>query len=577
MKEQASWKQLIQLIRMTNPPKVTLGIAMVLSVITTFAGLAIPLLTSRLIDHFSLADLNTTTIIWIVVAFILQAVAGGVSVYFLAHTGQRIISSLRERLWNKLLILPVSYYDQHETGDTVSRITNDTSIIKNLITDHLTGFVTGLISIIGTIGVLLFLDWRLTLVMFSIIPLSLIVVIPIGKKMVSISRSLQNETAKFSATATRVLAEIRLVKASNAEDVESNRGQDGIKTLYRFGIKEGIIQAIMAPMISSMIIVVLVFVIGYGGLRVSQGEMTAGELVAFFIYLFQIIMPITQIGAFFTEFQKTIGATEKVISILEQDEEKLSTGELIKDKHKSLSYDSVSFGYDSTTKVIDDVSFTVNPGTVTAIVGPSGSGKTTLFALFEQFYNPNNGVIKWGDIPIPHFSLRAWRREIGYVSQESPLYAGTIRENILYGSDTDKTEEELKSAAQMAYADFFIDELPNGYETEVGERGIKLSGGQRQRIAIARALLRDPHILMLDEATSSLDSQSEVVVQQALNNLMKGRSTLVIAHRLSTVVNADQIVFLEKGKITGVGTHEELLRNHELYREFAIQQLQTQQ
>ncbi|MNN20571.1 Multidrug resistance ABC transporter ATP-binding/permease protein BmrA [compost metagenome] len=216
----------------------------------------------------------------------------------------------------------------------------------------------------------------------------------------------------------------------------------------------------------------------------------------------------------------------------------------------------------------------MEPGTVTAVVGPSGSGKTTLFSLMERFYAPQGGRIALGEESIENFSIRSWRENIGYVSQDSPMIAGTIRDNLCYGAKQVVSEEELHKAAEMAYADRFIDELPNGFDTDVGERGVKLSGGQRQRLAIARALLRDPQILMLDEATSSLDSHSETVVQEALNNLMQGRTTMVIAHRLSTVVGADQIVFVEKGKVTGIGSHDELLQSHEMYRDFATQQLQ---
>jgi len=572
-----SWKQLIDLIQKIKPPKFLIGLSLFLSVITTISSLAIPLLASQFIDHFSLRDININLIIWIIAAFLLQAVAGGISVYLLAKVGQHIIASLRELLWKKLLVLHVSYYDQHETGDTVIRMTNDTAIIRNLITEHLTGFITGLISIIGVILVLFYLDWPLTLVMFSIIPISIFILLPIGKKMAEISRGLQSETARFSANLTRVLSEIRLVKASNAEDVEYQKGKNGIKKLYQFGLKEGMIQAILSPLVSSVIIVVLVLIIGFGGIRVTSGAMTTGELVAFFIYLFQIIMPITQVVMFFTQFQKTVGATEKVLSILQLDEEKLNNGEEVPEDNRPLVFDKITFGYDSKEIVLKEVSFTAEEGKVTAIVGPSGSGKTTLFSLIEQFYQPMKGNILYGNDPITSFSLKSWRKRIGYVSQESPIYSGTILDNIKYGLDQDVSMEKVEEVAKMAFAHEFISQLPNGYETEVGERGIKLSGGQRQRIAIARALLRDPEILMLDEATSSLDSQSEIMVQNALNNLMKGRTTLVIAHRLSTVVDADQIIFLEKGRVTGIGTHEQLFQKHELYRRFAKQQLRIQE
>ncbi|BCB02751.1 ABC transporter ATP-binding protein [Bacillus sp. KH172YL63] len=571
--EKGKWKKLISLIRETDPPKTLFGISLVLSLLTTIAGLAIPLLTSKLIDDFSLDSLSKGVIIGMIAAFLVQAIAGGVSVYILARVGQHIIASLREKLWRKLLVLPVPYYDSHETGDSVSRMTSDTGVIKNLITEHLTGFITGIISVTGAIIVLFYLDWPLTLVMFSIIPLSLLFLIPIGKKMADISRGLQSETASFSATLTRVLSEIRLVKSSNAEEIEFQKGQTGIKKLYSLGLKEGIIQSFMSPVVSSMIIIVLVLIIGFGGVRVTSGAMTPGELVAFFIYLFQIIMPITQIIVFVTQFQKTVGATEKVLSILSIEEEDLDGGSSVPQTEQGLFLDGVTFGYEEGEMVLEDVTIAAEKGKVTAVVGPSGSGKTTLFSLIEQFYQPLQGRILLGESPIGTYSLRSWRKMLGYVSQDSPVYSGTIRDNIAYGLQEEMCEEKMIAAAKMAYADEFIKDLPNGYETEVGERGIKLSGGQRQRLAIARALLRNPDILMLDEATSSLDSQSEIVVQEALKNLMRGRTTLVIAHRLSTIVDADQIVFLEKGKVTGVGTHEELFKSHSLYRDFARQQL----
>lgn len=301
--------------------------------------------------------------------------------------------------------------------------------------------------------------------------------------------------------------------------------------------------------------------------------MTAGELAAFFIYLFQIIMPITQIIVFLTQFQKTVGATEKVLSILNLEEEKLHEGKSVTLKEQALHFKGISFGYDSSETILKDINLTAEKGKVTAIVGPSGSGKTTLFSLIEQFYQPLQGEIQFGKESITNYSLKSWRELLGYVSQDSPIYSGTIRDNITYGLQGVIPQEKIKVAAKMAYADEFILDLPSGYETEVGERGIKLSGGQRQRIAIARALLRSPEILMLDEATSSLDSQSEIVVQEALKNLMIGRTTLVIAHRLSTIVEAEQIIFLEKGRVTSVGSHEELYESHALYREFAKQQL----
>lgn len=571
-KKQKGWRQFIRLVQQTRPSKLMIGIALALSLGTTGVALLVPLFTKNLINDFSVSSLNAERITLLVLAIIVQALASGFSIYLLNRIGQSVVAGIRDQLWKKLLVLPVSYFDDHPSGETVSRMTNDTTVVKGLISEHLSNFVTGIISIVGSMIVLFVLDWKMTLLMFTAIPLSVLILMPLGKKMHKISKGMQDETASFTAVLQQVLTEIRLVKASNAEASEYQNGQKGIQKLFQFGLKEAKIQALIAPLMSFVMMALLVLILGYGGMRVSSGALTAGALVAFIMYLFQIIMPMAQLASFFTQFQKATGATERIISILDSVEEE-DAKQPVQNMNQSISVDHLNYSYNNGEQVLKDISFNVEAGKVTAIVGPSGSGKTTLFSLFERFYKPQEGSISIGGTSINDFTLLSWRSQIGYVSQESPIVSGTIRDNICYGIDRDITDEELNQVAKMAYADQFISELPNRYDTEVGERGMKLSGGQRQRIAIARAFLRNPKILMLDEATSSLDSKSEKVVQQALNHLMKGRTTIVIAHRLSTVIGSDQIIFLEKGKITGSGTHKELYNTHSLYREFAEQQL----
>ncbi|WP_438823138.1 ABC transporter ATP-binding protein [Peribacillus butanolivorans] len=572
VKKQKGWRQFIRLVQQTKPSKLMIGIALVLSLSTTGVGLLVPLFTKNLINDFSISSLSTERITLLVLAIIVQALASGFSIYLLNRIGQSVVAGIRDQLWRKLLVLPVNYFDEHQSGETVSRMTNDTTVVKGLISEHLSNFVTGIISIVGSMIVLFVLDWKMTLLMLITIPLSVLILMPLGKKMHQISKGMQDETASFTSILQQVLTEIRLVKASNAETFEYQNGKKGITKLFQFGLKEAKIQALIGPLMSLVMMALLVLILGYGGMRVSSGALTAGALVAFIMYLFQIIMPMAQLAGFFTQFQKATGATERIISILDSEEEE-DANQQVQNINQSITVDHLNYSYNNGEQVLKDISFTVEAGKVTAIVGPSGSGKTTLFSLFERFYKPQQGSISIGGKSINDFTLLSWRSQIGYVSQESPIVSGTIRDNICYGIDRDITDEELNQVAKMAYADQFISELPNGYDTEVGERGMKLSGGQRQRIAIARAFLRNPKILMLDEATSSLDSKSENVVQHALNDLMKGRTTIVIAHRLSTVINSDQIIFLEKGKITGSGTHKELYNTHSLYREFAEQQL----
>ncbi len=567
-----NFKKFVQLVKSTNPPKLLIVIALILTLSTTAVSLMVPLFTKNLVNDFTIDDLNKTTIALLVGAIILQALSGGFSIYILNRIGQSVVAGMRDRLWKKLLVLPVNYFDENPSGETVSRMTNDTTVVKTLISEHLANFLSGIISIIGAMIVLFILDWRMTTAMFIAIPLAAAILIPLGRKMYKISKNTQLETSKFTALLTQVLSEIRLVKSSNSEKIEYNNGATGIRNLFNYGLKEAKVHAFIGPIINLVMMILLVVLLGYGGMRVSSGALSAGALVAFIMYLFQIIMPMAQIAEFFTQFQKASGATERIIEILEVEDEKDGYEE-VKKVDEAIQIECLYYNYPDKEPVLKNLNFTIPPNQVTAIVGPSGSGKTTFFSLIERFYQPQEGAILLGNQNIQNFSLLSWRKQIGYVSQESPIIAGTIRDNITYGLEREVSDEEINRVIKMAYADQFIENLEDGILTEVGERGMKLSGGQRQRIAIARAFLRNPQILMLDEATSSLDSKSEQVVQRALEELMKGRTTIVIAHRLSTVIHSDQIVFLEQGEITGIGTHQELYATHALYKEFSDQQL----
>ncbi|MDA7028348.1 ABC transporter ATP-binding protein [Bacillus sp. CLL-7-23] len=571
--EKSSQQSFFSFILSMNIPKLALAIGLCTSLVTTLVELSIPLLTRKMVDDFSTSSITLALAGIIAIVFIIQAVCDGFSTYLLSYVGQKAVSSLRERMWLKLLRLPVPYFDQKSSGETVSRVVNDTVIIKGLISDQFPQFITGVISIIGSITILLIMDWKMTLLMLIAVPVTTIIMIPLGRKMEKISKGLQDETATFSGNVQQTLSEIRLMKASNAEQTEKIKGNVGILKLFEYGLKEARIFALVTPLMHLIVMIVIVMIISYGGIRVSDGTMSTGSLVAFLLYLFQIIMPITSFTMFFTQVQKAKGATKRIIEILNIDEEQGNQGFDMDITNQPIHVENLSFSYSDDEPVLHGISFDVEPGQMIAFAGPSGGGKTTMFALLERFYEPNAGVIKIGDTPIQMLSMKSWRSQIGYVSQDSPMMAGTIRENLCYGLDHEVDDQKLWQVAEMAFADSFIKQFPHQLETKVGERGVRLSGGQRQRIAIARAFLRDPKILMMDEATASLDSQSERIVQQALTRLMEGRTTFVIAHRLSTIVNADQIIFIEKGKITGIGRHHELVASHPLYHEFAEQQL----
>ncbi|AAU21831.1 ABC transporter ATP-binding protein [Bacillus licheniformis] len=570
-----SMKPFFSMILTSGVPRLALSAGLTASLVTTLVGLSIPLLTREMVDGFSANSINLALSGILALVFIVQAVCDGFSTYFLSYAGQKVVASLRERMWFKLLRLPVRYFDEKTSGETVSRVVNDTGIVESLISDHFPQFVSGIITIVGSVVILLIMDWKMTLLMLISVPITTFIMIPLGMKMQRISKTMQDETASFTGHVQQTLSEIRLMKASNAEHTEKMKGLSGISKLFQYGLKEARIFALVSPFMHLVIMIVIVAIIGYGGIRVSEGTMSAGSLIAFLLYLFQIIFPITSFTMFFTQLQKAKGATERIIEIMHSEEEEGQEGLEMDISNLPIHVENVTFTYAGGEPVLRGVSFDVDPGQMIAFVGPSGGGKTTMFGLLERFYEPDSGAINIGETPISKLSMKSWRSQIGYVSQDSPMMSGTIRENLCYGLDHADSidDQELWKVAEMAYADTFIKQFPEQLDTEVGERGVKLSGGQRQRIAIARAFLRDPKILMMDEATASLDSQSEAIVQQALARLMEGRTTFVIAHRLSTIVNADQIMFIEKGEITGRGRHHELIASHALYREFAERQL----
>lgn len=568
----ANWRSFFVLLKSEKLPIAMIVFVIGLSLLETGAALIVPLFTKGLVDQMSGSGIETGVIILLLAAFIIQTAAGGFSFYFLMYIGENLVAGIRRKLWDHVLRLPVSFFDANQSGETLSRITQDTTTIKTVITNHLVTFISGIVSIIGSIIILFMLDWRMTSIMLGIIPISLLILMPLGRKMYKVSRSTQDEMASFSGNLGRVLSEIRLVKSYNGEALEKEKGFSGVGQLFRFGLKEARIQAVISPFMTTIMMMILVILIGYGGIRVASGALTAGTLVAIIIYMFQIVVPFSQMASFFTAFQKALGATDRIQHLLNLEQESYAGKEGV--MHGDLTFEQVMFSYEHSKPILTSVSFTVPATSTIALVGPSGGGKTTIFSLIERFYQPDSGTVTIGGVKISDIDLSLWRSQIGYVSQDSPVMTGTIRDNICYGVGRDITDEEVRHAASMANANRFIEKLPNRYDTEVGERGVKLSGGQRQRIAIARAILRDPRILLLDEATSNLDSESEQLVQHAIKNLMKGRTTLIIAHRLSTVIEADQLLVLEDGRITGRGTHRQLIESHALYKKLASQQLQ---
>ncbi|WP_215145312.1 ABC transporter ATP-binding protein [Exiguobacterium qingdaonense] len=567
----STWQTFFQLFRIANPPKGLFVGAILISLLQAMASLAIPLILQRVVDRWSSDLLTPEWVVYFIIAFLIQVITSAVSIYWLHIVGQRVVANLRTTLWDHLVKLPIPFYDGIKSGELVSRLNNDTTTLQQLLSEQSVRLLTSLVSVIGAVAILFTLDWQMTLVILFSVPTTLIIVIPLGRKLRIIAKETQHELGNLSGFFAELLGEIRLVKSQATEQTEVRTGQKKIETLFDYGVKEGRIQAILIPLLNVTLTGMLIAILGFGAYRVSTGALSTGELLAFMLYLFQIITPLITMSEFLTKLQKARGATERIAELLDENQEPYDTREDFIEQ-ATLSFEDVAFHY-GTEPVIQGLSLQVSPGATTAIVGRSGAGKTTLFSLVEQFYAPTDGAIRYGDRDIQTYGRDVWRQIIGYVAQDSPVLSGSIRTNITYGLQHEVSDDEIQEACEMANAWTFIETMPQRLDTEIGERGIRLSGGQRQRLAIARALLRNPQILLLDEATSSLDSESERVVQEALDRLMVGRTTLVIAHRLSTVRHADQIVVLENGRISGVGKHEQLLTENALYQRLVSQQL----
>lgn len=567
------FRDFLHLINSVNPKKALFVLGMLLSLVTSGASLIVPQLTKGLVDTSGLSKIDGKMLAVLILAFLIQLGFGTIGGYILRYVGESSVKTLREKLWAHLLKLPVDYFDDHKSGESSSRLVNDTSVIKDLITSQFPNFITGAIQLVGSMIILFFMDWKMASLMFGVVPVIVLILLPIGRIMSRLGRKLQAATADFNADASEKLSEVRLIKASNGEEFEKVTGGNFIDKIFKVGIKDARIEAILQPIMTTVMLGIFVGILGYGAVRIQQGTLSSGSLVAFLLYLFNIITPVASFATFFSQVQKAMGSTERIQEILNTEPEVSTNGKSVDVEGKVVTAAHLDFSYDADHQILHDVSFEAKPNTVIAFAGPSGGGKSTIFSLLERFYQPDSGSILIGKDDINHIDLNSWRSQIGYVSQDSAVFAGSIRDNLQYGLDRQLTDDELCHGLALAYADEFVKDFPEQLDTQIGERGVKLSGGQKQRIAIARAFLRNPKILMLDEATASLDSESEEKVQRALDQLMVGRTTLVIAHRLSTIVDADQIYFIEHGAVTGHGTHKELMKNHELYAQYVNEQM----
>lgn len=567
------WGQLRRLLAYTRPYRVALAIAGVATLISSAFGLLFPMVIGQLVDASFLrigsadtAQLDRTVLLLLLV-FALQAAFTGLQSYLLSRTGEGVVADLRRAVYQHLLKLSPRFFEQRKTGEITSRLTSDVSTVQGVVSSALVQMVSQVFTLLGTVIILFVTNWKLSALMLSIVPVVVLAAVYFGRRLRKVSREFQDRVADANARAEETISGIRVVQSFTAESVETQRYNQLIGQSFQVALRRARIRATFNPIIVFAMFSAVGLVLWFGGRLVIAGEISPGQLIAFLIYTITVAGSVAGFTGLFSQFQEALGASSRIFELLDERSELAEPERPAQPSPTGLvRLDQVRFSYGDRGEVLSGVSLTAHPGQVVALVGPSGAGKTTLVSLIPRFYDVTAGSITVDGTDIRQFSLEGLRQQIGIVPQETLLFSGSIAENIGYGRPG-ASQAEIEQAAQAANAHDFIRSFPEGYQTVVGERGIKLSGGQRQRVAIARALLKNPRILILDEATSSLDSESEALVQEALERLMKGRTTFVIAHRLSTVRNADQIVVLEAGQVAQQGQHEELLAQGGLYRE----------
>lgn len=543
--------------------------AMFCTIMAAAGNLYIPWIIKDMIDEV-LADKNGTMLNWIAASIIAIFVVRGLfwygQNYLMSYVGQSVIIDIRAAVFKKLQRLSVSFYDKNKTGTIMSYVTNDVNALQSAMVENTIEMITEGFILIGSVVAMIYLDWRLTLFTVCTFPVILWFMEFFGKKVRKTGGRIQECTADITSVLQESVASARVIKSFVREDYEVDRFDVENRANFRANMKNAQLMATLTPVVELVAAIGVTMIIWYGGNNVINGTITAGSLVAFLTYAVNISNPIKRLTRVIGNIQKALAAAQRVFMIIDMPEEIAESRDAkqLPEVSGKVEFQNVSFAYDDKGNVITDLSFSVKPGEVIAIVGPSGAGKSTIANLLPRFYDVNKGDIKIDGHSVREVTLDSLREQVGIVPQETMLFNGSVYNNILYGR-LDATKEEIEAAAKAANAHDFIMQLTDGYETKLGDRGVNLSGGQRQRIAIARAILKNPRILILDEATSALDTESERVVQEALDRLMVGRTSFVIAHRLSTVKNADKILVLEKGNLVESGTHDELLALDGLY------------
>jgi ABC transporter fused permease/ATP-binding protein len=574
-----SLKRIARLISYLKPYRGKFTAAIVFLFLSSLTGLAFPSFLGALIDAaqgkqkyaFLPPTINAIGTLAFAVLFV-QAIISFFRVVWFVQVSERALADIRRDTYFKLVTLPMNFFANRRVGELNSRISADLSQIQDTMTTTFAEMIRQVVLLVGGITFLTIVSFKLTLALLLMLPVLIVIAVVFGKYIRKLSRQAQDKLADSNTIIEETLQGIANVKAFVNEAFEAGRYDKNLREVVKIAVKGAVFRGLFASFIVFCLFGAIVGVIWYGSVLVSHHELSVGSLTTFILYSIFVGAAMGSFPELYANMQKAVGASERVLEILDEQGEAVSiiaAENVIKQKIAGdLSFNNVVFAYPSRSEltVLKDISFTAEAGQRIAIVGPSGSGKSTMASLLLQFYHPQSGTIQFDGRDSSEFALTDIRNQVAIVPQDVLLFGGTILENIAYGNLA-ASKEEIVEAAKKANADQFITSFPEGYETVVGERGVKLSGGQRQRIAIARALLKNPAILILDEATSSLDSESERLVQEALEVLMKGRTSVIIAHRLSTIRDADKIIVLEKGEIIEVGNHQELIANEQgLYR-----------
>ena len=560
-------RQLTKIFAYVGPNKGLWALGFVFLLVTMVTSLLFPKLLGGLMS--STPENLRDNMLLMMGLLLVQSIASFFRVVIFVMVTERALATIREDLYSRLIHLPMSFFSAKRVGELNSRVASDTSQIGETLTTTLAEFLRGISMVVGGIAILAFTSIKLTLFIVAVIPPLIIVTIIFGRFIRKYAKKVQDEVAASNTIVEETFAGIQTVKAFANESWERSRYAKRVSAVVQLAIKGGYYRGAFASFITFGLFGAIALIIWFGAGMVHEGQLAAEKLNEFILYALFIGGSIGGLASVYAQLQKAIGATETIFGLMDEHPEMdINTNAAQKILVEKIAFEDIQFSYPTRkdVEVLKSISFDLDPGKTLALVGRSGSGKSTIASLLMRFYTIDQGGISVGGMPLNDIDLKAWRSSLAFVPQDVLLFGGTIRENIAYG-DTEASEEQIIDAAKGANAWEFIKDFPEGLETTVGERGVQLSGGQRQRIAIARALLKDPQLLILDEATSALDSESEQLVQEALDRLMEGRTSVVIAHRLSTIRGADQILVMDKGQIVERGNHDRLIDQGGIYSE----------